>query len=146
MMEKTENTDRVITSWMVLSCAVENSYEPMRFAGTWKQYSKKAMPQLARMTFQSASLRYLRWPYQAKVIKIFETVSRTIVSTGDVSGMEWDSVQTQSSVNPLRKQRIYFGSGARDAVRQARPKSVNEGFNTPPSRSTACEAPVRYRG
>src|SRR6266849_1763205 len=41
----------------------------MRFAGTWKQYSKKAMPQLTAMTFHSASLRYLRWPYQAKVLK-----------------------------------------------------------------------------
>src|SRR4029077_876599 len=81
MMEKTENTDRVITSWMVLSCAVENSYEPMRFAGTWKQYSKKAMPQLARMTFHSASLRYLRWPYQANVMKMFEMVSSKIVRT-----------------------------------------------------------------
>src|ERR1700726_2701564 len=64
---------------MVLSCAALNSYEPMRLAGTWKQYSKKAMPQLARMTFQSASLRYFRWPYQAKVMKIFEMVSRRIV-------------------------------------------------------------------
>src|ERR1700732_3152391 len=66
---------------MVLSCAVENSYEPMRFAGTWKQYSKNAMPQLARMTFHSASLRYLRWPYQAKVMKIFDMVSSKIVRT-----------------------------------------------------------------
>jgi hypothetical protein len=37
------------------------------------------MPQLARMTFQSVSLRYFRWPYQAKVMKIFEMVSRRIV-------------------------------------------------------------------
>src|SRR5450432_3514314 len=53
----------------------------MRLAGTWKQYSKKAMPQLARITFQSASLRYFRCPYHAKVMKIFETVSRRIVRT-----------------------------------------------------------------
>src|ERR1700676_1280517 len=64
---------------MVLSCAALNSYEPMRLAGTWKQYSKKAMPQLARMTFQSASLRFFRWPYHAKVINIFEIVSKRIV-------------------------------------------------------------------
>src|ERR1700704_2192468 len=69
---------------MVLSCAALNSYEPMRLAGTWKQYSKKAMPQLARRTFQIASLRYLRWPYQAKVMKIFEMVSRRIVRIADV--------------------------------------------------------------
>jgi hypothetical protein len=43
------------------------------------------MPQLARMTFQSASLRYFSWPYHAKVMKIFEMVSRRIVRTGDVS-------------------------------------------------------------
>src|ERR1041384_5684997 len=54
----------------------------MRLAGTWKQYSKNAMPQLARITFQSASLRYLRWPYQAKVMKTLEMVSRTMVRIG----------------------------------------------------------------
>src|SRR5260370_32925150 len=53
----------------------------MRFAGTWKQYSKKAMPQLARITFHNASLRYFRWPYQANVIKMFEMVSSKIVLT-----------------------------------------------------------------
>jgi hypothetical protein len=66
---------------MVLSCAVLNSYEPMRFAGTWKQYSKKAIPQLTRITFQSAEVRYFKWPYQANVMKIFEMVRRTIVRT-----------------------------------------------------------------
>src|SRR5271168_3915277 len=64
---------------MVLSCAVLNSYEPIRFAGTWKQYSKKAIPQLTRMTFQSAEVRYFKWPYQANVMKMFEMVSRTMV-------------------------------------------------------------------
>src|SRR5579863_6652546 len=39
------------------------------------------MPQLARITFQSASLRYFRWPYQAKVMKIFEIVSNRMVRT-----------------------------------------------------------------
>src|SRR5713226_9457237 len=81
-MEKTEKTDSVITSWMVLSCAVVKSYEPMRFAGTWKQYSKKAIPQLARMTFQSASLRNFKWPYHAKVMKILDTMSNRIVRIG----------------------------------------------------------------
>src|SRR6267378_7474688 len=89
MTEKTENTDSVITSWMVLSCAVVNSYEPMRFAGTWKQYSKKAMPQLARITFHSASLRYLRWPYHAKVMKMLEIVSSKMVRTR-FSAPDWD--------------------------------------------------------
>src|SRR5258707_5646026 len=53
----------------------------MRFAGTWKQYSKKAMPQLAKTTFHSASLRYLRWPYHANVMKMFESMSKRIVRT-----------------------------------------------------------------
>src|ERR1700740_644987 len=53
----------------------------IRLAGTWKQYSKKAMPQLAMMTFQRASLRYFRWPYHAKVMKIFEMVRSRMVRT-----------------------------------------------------------------
>src|SRR5271168_4886616 len=64
---------------MVFSCAALNSYEPMRLAGTWKQYSKNAMPQLARITFHNASLRYFKWPYQAKVMKILEIVSSRMV-------------------------------------------------------------------
>src|SRR5580704_5456953 len=75
---------------MVLSCAVLNSYEPIRFAGTWKQYSKKAIPQLTRMTFQSAEVRYFKWPYQAKVMKMFEMVSRTIVRTRVFSSVASD--------------------------------------------------------
>ena len=35
--------------------------------------------QLAKMTFQSPSLRYLRWPYHAKVMKMLEIVSNKIV-------------------------------------------------------------------
>src|SRR5882762_5336029 len=54
----------------------------MRFAGTWKQYSKKAIPQLARTTFQSASLRNFKWPYHAKVMKILDTMSNRIVRIG----------------------------------------------------------------
>src|ERR1700730_3044554 len=63
---------------MVFNCAVENSYDPMRFAGTWKQYSKKAIPQLTKITFHKASLRYFKCPYQANVMKILETVSSSI--------------------------------------------------------------------
>ena len=51
----------------------------MRFAGTWKQYSKKAIPQLTTITFQSASLRNFKWPYHAMVMKMFEMVSNRIV-------------------------------------------------------------------
>src|SRR5260221_4945117 len=87
-MKKEEHRAGRLSTWLVLSREVKNSYEPMRFAGTWKQYSKKAMPQLARMTFQSASLRYLRWPYHANVMKMFEMVSSKIVRT-IASGASW---------------------------------------------------------
>src|SRR5437764_1346541 len=50
-------------------------------AGTWKQYSKKAIPQLTKITFQRAELRYLRWPYQAKVMKRLEIVNSRMVRT-----------------------------------------------------------------
>src|SRR5882724_333897 len=66
---------------MVFSCAAENSYDPMRFAGTWKQYSKKAIPQLTKITFHKASLRYFKCPYQANVMKTLETVNRRMVRT-----------------------------------------------------------------
>src|SRR5438105_3323895 len=51
----------------------------MRFAGTWKQYSTKAISQLTTMAATSGDRRYLRWPYQAMVIKILEQIrSRTV--------------------------------------------------------------------
>jgi hypothetical protein len=51
----------------------------MRFAGTIKQYSSRAMDQLTTMAIQRGELRYFRWPYQAKVINMFEIVNRAIV-------------------------------------------------------------------
>src|SRR5215470_13274940 len=69
---------------MVFNWAVVNSYDPIRFPGTWKQYSKNAIPQLAGTTYQRASLLYFRCPYHAKVMKMFEIVSSTIVRTFQV--------------------------------------------------------------
>src|ERR1700693_5324262 len=51
----------------------------MRLAGTWKQYSAKAMSQLMTMTLNSGAWRYFRWPYQAKVMKMLERVRSRIV-------------------------------------------------------------------
>jgi len=45
----------------------------------WKQYSKNAIPQLARITFQRPSLRYFV-PYTRKVMKMFMIVSKTMVA------------------------------------------------------------------
>ena len=51
----------------------------MRLAGTWKQYSAKAMSQLITMTLKSGADRYLRCPYQANVIKMLDRVRSRIV-------------------------------------------------------------------
>src|SRR5277367_335492 len=51
----------------------------MRLAGTWKQYSKKAIIQLIMITLNNGTSRYFSWPYQAKVMKMLETVSRAMV-------------------------------------------------------------------
>src|SRR5664279_57175 len=57
---------------MVLSSAAESTACPQRLAGTAKQYSKKAMPQLARITSHSGRSVNLRCPYQANVMKTLE--------------------------------------------------------------------------
>src|ERR1700722_8238316 len=51
----------------------------MRLAGTLKKYSKKSIIQLITITLNRGTLRYLRWPYQAKVMKMLEKVSSAIV-------------------------------------------------------------------
>src|SRR5690606_21829115 len=51
-------------------------------AGTISTYSKKAMPQLTRITAASGAALYFRWPYQAKVMKTFEAKRRPIVIAG----------------------------------------------------------------
>src|ERR1041385_217259 len=38
------------------------------------------MPQLTSVTFHSGTSWYFRWPYHAKVMKMFEISSRTMVS------------------------------------------------------------------
>src|SRR5215467_13236898 len=47
--------------------------------GYLKAVFEEGDAQLARTTFHSASPRYLRWPTQAKVIRMLETVSRAMV-------------------------------------------------------------------
>lgn len=41
-------------------------------------YSNSAMPQLTAIAVVSGALLYFRWPYQAKVMKMFENSSRTM--------------------------------------------------------------------
>ena len=54
---------------------------PIRLAGTWIRYSNKAIPQLINAaTYQALVLRFLRCPYQAKVINTLDKISKTVVS------------------------------------------------------------------
>src|SRR5256885_15481488 len=41
-------------------------------------YSKNAIPQLATITRKRGAVLYLRWPYQAKVMKTLATVNSSI--------------------------------------------------------------------
>lgn len=51
--------------------------------GHRQQYSKKAIPQLVRITAGSQLSLYLRWPYQANVMKILDPNS---INTGRIDG------------------------------------------------------------
>lgn len=87
--ENATNTRSVITSCITFSCISENGppcrFEPMRLAGTWKQYSKSAMSQLIMIMpnmphFGSIlSAPNFRWPYQAIVMNAFDTTSSIMV-------------------------------------------------------------------
>jgi hypothetical protein len=60
---------------------------PRRLAGTWRQYSKNAIPQLAKMTVRIGWSLNLRWPYQAAVMNTFDAVSSRIVSSTRVPSL-----------------------------------------------------------
>src|SRR5690348_9074351 len=83
-----EKTTRVITSCITFSCSKVNgppfSLKPILFAGTWKQYSKKAIAQLMRIIPKSPTCANLgdslnfKCPYQAKVIKALDKIRSAI--------------------------------------------------------------------
>lgn len=86
----TPKTRHEITSCITFSCTSEKGppfmSEPMRLAGMRNEYSSSATHQLMRimntigvfgeMIFMSCSFRL---PYQARVMKLFEMISRTSV-------------------------------------------------------------------
>src|SRR3954470_21674384 len=87
---------------MVFSWAAEYTALPQRLAGTASQYSKKAMPQLARVTSTSELCLNLRWPYQAKVMKTLEANSINIGSScGETVGI-MSSLQKSSGNDRAR--------------------------------------------
>src|SRR5690606_21645557 len=77
-----------MTSSMPLSSGAEWNAEPSRLAGTIRQYSKNAIPQLTRITANSGEDLYFRCPYQAKVMKILEASSSRIGTRRSNGGME----------------------------------------------------------
>ncbi len=78
-----------MTSCITFNCISEKGppfpWKPILLAGTWKQYSKKAIAQLISTiaAIPSVSNHFIslnfRWPYQAKVIKVFERIKSPMV-------------------------------------------------------------------
>jgi len=79
-MLKGTKTNKVITSCMILSCATLKDVDPIRLAGTWSKYSKKAINQLTiAATSHGLSDNVLRCPYHAKVMNRFDKMSSPTV-------------------------------------------------------------------
>src|SRR6185312_891922 len=86
---KPVKTESVITSWIIFNCHKEKgppfSSKPILLAGTWNMYSKKATPQLPRMTKKRLTPTSLfisfnfKWPYHASVINVLEQINRNTV-------------------------------------------------------------------
>lgn len=76
-----------MASCATLSCPADQPWaKPMRLAGTAKQYSTSAMPQLIRMTTTSGLvIPPFRCQYQATVMKRFEMTRRAMVG---MNGLE----------------------------------------------------------
>src|SRR5512136_1740032 len=61
---------------------MERAPKPIRFAGTCRRYSKRAMPQETRAaTHQARARRWARWPYQATVMNRLEATSRVAATS-----------------------------------------------------------------
>lgn len=104
--EKIIKTVSVITSCITLSWTNENGpplpWKPIRLAGTWKQYSNSAIPQLKSITpINEILLNHGYWtsfkcPYQASVINMLEHRSNPTV----ISGFIWkNALKIRLSVN-----------------------------------------------
>src|SRR3569623_1313823 len=84
---------------------------PMRLAGTARQYSKKAMPQLISTISHIARCSTLSWPYQAKVMNTLEaTSSRTGATAVQLIGIQglrqvWRSGRHPSPYKPAPVER-----------------------------------------
>src|SRR5512138_1664603 len=91
----------------------------MRFAGTAKQYSMKAIPQLARITISSGAVLNLRCPYQANVMKTLDAISSRIGATEgekimDVLKTDW--VRTVACPRASGASRLHRGGEAPNSI------------------------------
>ena len=87
--QMTVKTVRETHSWIIFNCIKLKGppliLEPILFAGTIAEYSKKATAQDDRMIRIKGQLSLmcisesLSWPYQAIVIKTLDTISRRMV-------------------------------------------------------------------
>ena len=77
-------TISAIASCATLSCAADQPLaKPIRLAGTARQYSKNAIPQLMPMTSSSGLfIPPFKCQYQAVVMKIFDMMRSAIVGIG----------------------------------------------------------------
>lgn len=76
------NTASVITSCMIFNCASENCVAPIRLAGTCNRYSNNAMPHEINAAIHHGLLvKFFKWPYHAKVMKMFDKINRPAVCT-----------------------------------------------------------------
>src|SRR5579859_1942276 len=90
----------------------------MRFAGTWKQYSARAISQLTRMAVIRGVFLYFRWPYHARVMNVLDTIKSKIVS-----------IQSSFEFG------IDHGEGRREQVQQ-RPRGAHRGVTFYPPQSS----------
>src|ERR1700760_41890 len=86
---------------MTLSWSGENFSAPIRFAGTCRQYSNRAIDQLTRITFQRGTSRYFRCPYQANVIKMFDPMSNRMVHIRCLDASFWSLLDEGAVENEM---------------------------------------------
>src|SRR6187431_2661407 len=106
-----------------------------------KMYSKKAIPQLSKMTFQiginvpPASLLYFKCPYQAKVMNTLEMTRRSM-------GTMRDCVKVSIETNPIKSSEREYGAAPETVLRRLWCARQNEKCLRP-ARHPLCPAPTR---
>src|SRR5690606_38338250 len=139
-MAKGTKTARVITSWRILSCGRVSAVYPIRFAGTWRRYSKSAIDQLTKAAmYQARWLRFRRCAYHAKVMKTLDrTRSPTVFVTTDIRC----SARVEREIHAVSRKRYWTRSGSEAGV--GRVRSDGESHPSPvlrlePPRGSAME-------